>query len=456
MADEEVTSDPYTTEKLNFFRLSSILIDDGTQSVFEILVNLVTDLPKWLKNMKKVVEKCVYKPAFRTLYPDDPPEKYPSSANFDLTVLFTLLLDKRVNYELVNVLKPTDWKNLQGILEKLRTKRNSLYAHVRSCSIETALYDKEYQELHVILVDELPKFGCHAPNLERWTERPILLDEVTRLAQKVRELIENDRDNMMIVGELLTKEIEKARAENVTMSSAIDVKLVVLCEEFAVLAEASRRGEDDMNRLGSSVGRLVDVMGGIAEFKNSVSELLLKLDDENLIRGPLNDIQVQLKQHFDLNLAAQRENTAVVVGDLTRVIEENTNKVIDSVKQIEGKHSCVLPTMMQTTKGCRDEDDSTKAVKVMKSFKEAFNGKREWLVSNLNIKHGLLTALRNRLVLTKEQIDEIDHVMKTNLQSVEALLNALEQRPDSDFEIFCECLEEKNQKHIADELRRVV
>jgi hypothetical protein len=84
-------------------------------------------------------------------------------------------------------------------------------------------------------------------------------------------------------------------------------------------------------------------------------------------------------------------------------------------------------------------------------FCEAFRYKHGMLTDNLETK-GLLTALRDRSVLTKEQIDEIRHPMKSRSDSVEALLDMLERRPAADFVKFCECLDKTNQQHIIKEL----
>jgi flagellar biosynthesis GTPase FlhF len=92
--------------------------------------------------------------------------------------------------------------------------------------------------------------------------------------------------------------------------------------------------------------------------------------------------------------------------------------------------------------------------KEMTRFQEAFRKKRKKLCEKLDFKHGLLTALRDEGVLTKEQIEEINQPMKTRLQSIEALLDILEERPDDDFEKFCKCLDKTNQIHIAELLRQ--
>jgi hypothetical protein len=45
---------------------------------------------------------------------------------------------------------------------------------------------------------------------------------------------------------------------------------------------------------------------------------------------------------------------------------------------------------------------------------------------------------------------------KCNHESVDALNDVLERRPASDLENFCECLVQTNQKHIVDELLKLI
>jgi hypothetical protein len=144
--------------------------------------------------------------------------------------------------------------------------------------------------------------------------------------------------------------------------------------------------------------------------------------------------------------------------DLVDLYLQPTRFIRDSPSESTGSRwSASSENDLQTTTtkrilGCRDENDTTKRLKAMTSFEEAFRGKHLVLMDKLDINNGLLTALRDKGVLTNSQIDEIDHSMKTGQKSVEALLKTLEKRPDTDFEKFCECLLETNQRHIKEEL----
>lgn len=51
------------------------------------------------------------------------------------------------------------------------------------------------------------------------------------------------------------------------------------------------------------------------------------------------------------------------------------------------------------------------------SFEEAFRGHHDQLQQYLDIRSGLLTKLRDMQVITREQLEEIDHV--SSLNSVE-------------------------------------
>jgi hypothetical protein len=357
MSDEQVQSDLHTTERLNFLRLSSILVEDGTVCIRQIFDKLVENLPEWLQRMKsKLAKSGIYKDAWKKLYPDNPADNPPSSANFDLTLLLKLLRNRLVDDSSATKMPKNQYENLRKSLNDLRVKRNGLYGHVTSCCIETELYDKEYAELHKLLVEQLPKYsGCTPPDIERWTRISLTDAMVASRQQEIRELTENDQSVMLALAEKLTKEIQNARTENNTIRSAIGKKLEGLCGDVQWLMVASRRGEDTENRLGASVGRLVDAIANVDGLQSSLFKVLSRLDDEEFIRGPLNDIRDQLTQHFDTSLAehgremkqSHGDHAAAVIGDLTKVIVENTGKVIDRVDQVDQK----LVTLSDATVG---------------------------------------------------------------------------------------------------------
>jgi soluble cytochrome b562 len=137
--------------------------------------------------------------------------------------------------------------------------------------------------------------------------------------------------------------------------------------------------------------------------------------------------------------------------------ENNTTKKMKTemgVKETSSRRRERRPRDVATKKTPQKKTKAEEDKKEMTRFKEAFRKKRKTLCEKLDFKHGLLTALRDEGVLTKEQIDEINHPMKTRLQSIEALLDILEERPDDDFEKFCKCLDKTNQPHIAELLRQ--
>jgi hypothetical protein len=292
--------------------------------------------------------------------------------------------------------------------------------------METKVYESELRELRKILVDELKSYGFDPPNDDHWRRESVMPSdaEVARLRQKLRELTENDQHVMLVLAEHLTK---NAKAENTSWSLEKSEKLKNLCKEVEVHVKASRRGEDMGNLLGASVGQLVDAIADISGVKYLQSQLLFGLNNEQVI-GVLD------QHHQDL-----REE----IRDVKKTVVE----ALDSFKHDQ------LQMGMQRTVGCCDENDTTKTMKEPTSFEEAFNGKNEWLIKYLDIGHGLLNVLKDKGLLTKLQIDEINHKMNTHQQSVEALIKILETKSVEHFKTFCECLDRTNQRHVAKKLR---
>jgi hypothetical protein len=222
---------------------------------------------------------------------------------------------------------------------------------------------------------------------------------------------------MLVLAEHLTK---NAKAENTSWSLEKSEKLKNLCKEVEVHVKASRRGEDMGNLLGASVGQLVDAIADISGVNYLQSQLLLGLNNEPVMR--------LISEGF---------------LDLKQTVAEGFHSV---------KHD-QLQMGMQRTVGCCDENDTTKTMKEPTSFEEAFNGKNEWLIKYLDIGHGLLNVLKDKGLLTKLQIDEINHKMNTHQQSVEALIKILETKSDEHLKTFYDCLDKTKQSHIVKKLR---
>jgi hypothetical protein len=185
-ADKEGKLD---TEESNFVHLSLIITNVGTHCVRQIFDKHVKDLKKWLQKMQSKVKPLVFESAMENVYPKDPKKNPPNSANFDLTLLFALLLK--------GLIVGLD-KDLIGILEKLRDKRNG-YAHRTSSRISTDEYNKEIQELREILIDQLPKHGCDIPDRKHFDRRPTSLSDVkvTIDGKIIWEQIANVQSNML-------------------------------------------------------------------------------------------------------------------------------------------------------------------------------------------------------------------------------------------------------------------
>jgi hypothetical protein len=421
MADQEIPPDLYTTEKLNFLRLSSILIDEGTPCVRQIFDKSLKGLPlpTFLERKKTKLKSLVGKESRKKLYPENPDE-VPISINFDLTLLFVLLKEmpdkdknngeKKLNAELFKDLSQEQRNELLDILDKLRDKRNGLYAHKTSCRIETELYNKELQELREILVNQLPKYGCDTPNIDRWTTAHIASsdDEVTSRQVKLRKLTENDKSDMLIVAEQLIK--------NITMSLAMDKELEGLCGEVAEQLQASSQGKDTDNSLGASVGRLVDMLvSRNPRMQNSLFQLLSRLD------GPLNDFGDKLKKEFE--------------------------NYMDTMKQTEQKSDILSDANP-------DEEAEKKERKWKENEEEDDNGNqyREAMVNNFSkivksMDSGLVLDHPSSVHIFNQQ--ERDYIQSRGQLSNGLLLNVMEHKLVNKIKLFIEVLKGTGQPDVA-------
>jgi vacuolar-type H+-ATPase subunit F/Vma7 len=189
--------------------------------------------------------------------------------------------------------------------------------------METQVYKKEYEELRDILVNQLPKYGCDPPNIDRWNRVRLSLSDAERRQQQIRELTENDPNDMLAMGQKLTNEIRTVKAENAGWGLALGKKLDELYEKVEKLIVASQGGNDLENHLGPSVGQLISEIAGINGLKKPLFQLLSGLHDEKR----LTTFRDQLKEHVDHSLAMQTQ-------DIKKEIKESTEPIANQLKEV--------------------------------------------------------------------------------------------------------------------------
>uniref|UniRef100_X2A510 CARD domain-containing protein n=1 Tax=Capitella teleta TaxID=283909 RepID=X2A510_CAPTE len=82
--------------------------------------------------------------------------------------------------------------------------------------------------------------------------------------------------------------------------------------------------------------------------------------------------------------------------------------------------------------------------------KQILTEKRVELVASIQL-HGLWSHLRSHKIVTEQDEARIK-LNRTSHEQIGKLLDHLAKRTESDFEAFCECLEEDNQGHIVTDI----
>ena len=156
--------DPYevlssTREKANFQRLARLLISGGTSLMREIFDKRCppSNLPSTLKNPaieKHLKAAKLTKPQWDCLYPS--PGVYGKSADFDVTLLFRLLMT------ICNLTPPTTGWNalptstdhsLVADLVRIKYYRNSVYGHVnQNMEITDDDFPRRWQDISEVLL----------------------------------------------------------------------------------------------------------------------------------------------------------------------------------------------------------------------------------------------------------------------------------------------------------------
>jgi hypothetical protein len=190
-----------------------IIVNGGTACLRRIFDKHVMNLSEWLTKKESVLKSTpLYKmpEAREKLYPKDASKNPPNSANFDITILSTLLL-KGVGDELN--------KGLFKIVEEFRKKRNNLYPHLPACCIKNEDYDNYVQELRRLLVDQVANLG-YDPVESKYFTRPTSLSgaEVRNLKQEFQEMMGKDRIDTLE----LTEEMQNTRAEIKLIGAKLD------------------------------------------------------------------------------------------------------------------------------------------------------------------------------------------------------------------------------------------
>jgi hypothetical protein len=88
-------------------------------------------------------------------------------------------------------------------------------------------------------------------------------------------------------------------------------------------------------------------------------------------------------------------------------------------------------------------------------FAAVFKHKRQEFINQVHVAHSLLIGLLDRELITEENVQVIDAQITKPAKAFK-LIECLTERPDSDYDKFCEALVNTNQRHVVDLLAPAV
>ena len=204
----------YSNDTLNGARLSTLLINEGTQAVRRILDNKITpgDLQNvlnktrnkrtfnYLLNNAKILNQRQY----NLLYP--PAGQIPSSANFDITLLILLIRNlcglQPSNWSGWNQNpQPNDQSQVADVI-RIRQFRNELYGHI----VNTEISDTQFTQYWSDISDVLIRLGSKPSDIEKYKTQS--LDPMTRV-EVITRLIELCREDHHFYQNAIRGELEE-------------------------------------------------------------------------------------------------------------------------------------------------------------------------------------------------------------------------------------------------------